>query len=91
MIILTYILQIFLHSDMLLKCAHIVKINTPKIYTILKVEINLSVLTFMYLSQIASDLSKHGLKSKLEYFLFKSKVNLIIEQKPFVLWAMKRL
>ena len=38
------------------------KIDTLKIDKILKAEINLSVLKFMCLGEIASDLSKHGLK-----------------------------
>ena len=57
------------------QCAHIVDTNTPKIDKILKVKINLSVLKFMYLSQ------NLVLKSKLQYFLLKSKEDLIIEQK----------
>ena len=38
------------------------KINTLKIGKILKAEINLSVLKFMYLGQFTLDLSKCGLK-----------------------------
>ena len=63
MVILTSILQIFLHSGILFNGTCIVKIyNTPNIGKILKVEIKLSVLKFMYLGQFASDLSKLGLK-----------------------------
>ena len=43
------------------ECTHILKINTPKIDKVLKVEINLSVLEFMYFDQIELDLSKLGL------------------------------
>ena len=53
------------------------KINIPKITRILKVEINLSVLSFEIWSQNLS-------------FLLKSKENFIIEQKPLTLWSIKR-
>ena len=49
------------------------KINTPKIGKILKVEINLSVLKLMYLSQFALDLSKHGLKIYVRMFSIEIK------------------
>ena len=67
----------------------------PKIGKIRKVEINLSVLTFLYLGGIS--LSSYriwtnlNLKSKLQSFLSRSKENLTIEQEPFVLWSIKRL
>ena len=41
---------------------HIVKINTPKIDKIVKVEINLLVFSFMHLGQVSSNLSKIGLE-----------------------------
>ena len=49
------------------------EINTPKINKILKVEINLSVLKFMYLGQIALDLSKLGLKTYVRVFSIQIK------------------
>ena len=61
-IVLTCVLQVFPHSGVFRLSVQIVKINTPKVDKILKVESNFSVLKFMYLSQIASDLSKPGLK-----------------------------
>ena len=50
-IISTCILQIFLHGGILLS-VHTVKISTPKIDKILKAEIKLSVLKFMYAGKI---------------------------------------
>ena len=44
----------------------------------------------MYLGQVVSDFKKLGLKSKLESYSLKSKQDLIIEQKPSVLWSIKR-
>ena len=49
------------------------KINTPKFDKILKVEINLSVLKFMYLGQIASDLNKCGFKVYVKVFSIEIK------------------
>ena len=46
----------------------IVKIISPKIGKILKVEINLSFLKLMYLGQLVSDLSKLGLKIVVRVF-----------------------
>ena len=55
------------------KYTRIEKINTLKIGTILKVEINLSVLKLMYLSQFESDLSKLGLKIEVRVFSIEIK------------------
>ena len=57
-----------------------------EIANILKVEINLSFLTLTYLGEFRVKLVS---KSKLESFLLKSKENLIIELKPFVVWSVK--
>ena len=59
--------NIFVHSA---QCTCIVKINTPKIGKILKVEINLSVLKLMYLGQFVSDLSKLSLKIYVRSFFY---------------------
>ena len=58
------------------------KINTPKIDKIMKIEINLSFLKFMYLGQVVSDLSKLDLKIEVRVFSIETK-NQTIEQKPF--------
>ena len=49
------------------------EINTLKIGKILKVELNLSVLKFMYLGSFASDLSKLGLKMYVRVFSIEIK------------------
>ena len=46
----------------IIQCTCIVKINTSKISKILEVEINLTLLKLMNLSEFVSDLSKLGLK-----------------------------
>ena len=81
MIISTCILQIFLHSGKLFSVC-IVKINTPKIGKILKVEINLSLENNVCRSIGIGFYQNWSQNQKLEYFLLKSKENLIIKQKP---------
>ena len=51
------------------------KINTPKIDKIMKIEINLSFLKFMYLGQVVSDLSKLDLKIEVRVFSIEKKPN----------------
>ena len=55
------------------QCTCIVKINTPKIYKIYKVEINLSPLKLMYLDQFVSDLSDLGLNIQVIVFSIEIK------------------
>ena len=64
-IILTCILQLFLHSCILPSVHTCMQINIQKIDKILQVEIKLSVLKFMCLGQITSDLKGNSGRKKL--------------------------